>query len=152
MACQAPNLCSCHWREMKTEKLALGSFIRAFPATESAGCPRLFTLPKHQLVPIPFIYYLVVLFPLLIPILMTYVNWYEENIIILKDKKWKGTIKISLNVWYFSLPPPPSKLPKYFPLISLPLLDSYSIYGLNSTARTLSCVQFKTLTCTDLKK
>lgn len=103
MACQAPNLCSCHWREMRAEELALGSFKRAFPATESAGFPKLFTLPKHYPGPIPFVYHLVIRFPLLTPILMTYVNWYEENIIILKDKKRERILKTPMNVQYFSL-------------------------------------------------
>lgn len=46
----------------------------------------------------------------------------------------------------------PQNLPKYFPLIFLSLLNPYSTYGLNSTARMPSYVQFKTLTCTDLNK
>ena len=88
---------------MRAEELALGSFKRAFPATESAGFPKLFTLPKHYPGLIPFVYHLVIRFPLLTSILMTYVNWYEENIIILKDKKWERILKTPMNVQYFSL-------------------------------------------------
>ena len=125
MACQAPNLCSCHWREMRAEELALGSFKRAFPATESAGFPKLFTLPKHYPVPIPFVYHLVIRFPLLTPILMTYVNWYEENIIILKDKKWERIIKTPMNVQYFHLSASPKTSPSishwFFSLFLIPI-------------------------------
>jgi len=58
-------------KESETEELALGSFKRAFPATEPEGPPKLLSLLKHHLVTTSFLYHLIVLCSLLVPILMT---------------------------------------------------------------------------------